>query len=54
MLANLLILTLDYPRVLNMSAVDTFSEAAAAAAGGFFSCSVLYPIEICKNKLQVL
>jgi hypothetical protein len=35
-----------------MSQVEVFSEAAAAAAGGFFSCSVLYPIEICKNKLQ--
>lgn len=31
---------------------EQLADALSASAGGFFSCSVLYPIEICKNKLQ--
>jgi hypothetical protein len=34
------------------SALDAFADAFAAAAGGYFSCSVLFPLEIVKNKLQ--
>ena len=37
-----------------MAALQAFSEAAAASAGGFFSCFTLYPIEICKNKMQTM
>jgi len=32
---------------------DAFSEAMAAAAGGLFSCTAMYPLEIVKNRLQV-
>mmetsp|Transcript_14390 Transcript_14390/g.33264 ORF Transcript_14390/g.33264 Transcript_14390/m.33264 type:complete len:302 (-) Transcript_14390:163-1068(-) len=35
-----------------MSGAEAFAEAAAAGLGGAFSSSVLYPIEICKNRLQ--
>ena len=31
---------------------DSFSEAAAGAIGGIFSCTVLYPLEVIKNNLQ--
>ena len=31
---------------------DSFSEAAAGAIGGIFSCSILYPLEVIKNNLQ--
>ena len=34
------------------TALDAFADAVAAAAGGYFSCSVLFPLEIVKNKLQ--
>jgi hypothetical protein len=34
------------------NALDAFADAFAAAAGGYFSCSVLFPLEIVKNKLQ--
>ena len=33
--------------------VNAFAEATAAAAGGIFSCTVLYPVEIVKNRLQL-
>ena len=33
--------------------VDALAEACAAAAGGIFSCSALYPIEIVKNRVQL-
>mmetsp|Transcript_916 Transcript_916/g.1991 ORF Transcript_916/g.1991 Transcript_916/m.1991 type:complete len:303 (+) Transcript_916:66-974(+) len=35
-----------------MSGAEAFAEAMAAGLGGAFSSSVLYPIEICKNRLQ--
>ena len=33
--------------------VNAFAEATAAAAGGIFSCTVLYPVEVVKNRLQL-
>jgi len=36
----------------NVLSVDAFANATAAAAGGIFSCSMLYPIEIVKNNMQ--
>jgi hypothetical protein len=35
-----------------MPALDMLAEALAASLGGFVSATALYPIEICKNRLQ--
>lgn len=35
-----------------MNSTDALAEAVSAGLGGAFSSSALYPIEICKNRLQ--